>query len=87
MKPTGVPHMGSTALYYYISYGDLFLTPIVLGLDNSVQQCFPEYQLCARHCARHLGRRIKMIKKVLALKEHTILREKDIYINNYKYRE
>lgn len=41
----------------YISYGDLVLTPVVLGLDaSSVQQCFPEYQLCARHCARHLGR-------------------------------
>lgn len=55
MKPTGVPHMGSTALYY-ISYGCLVLTPIALGLDDNSVQCFPEYQLCARHCARQLGR-------------------------------
>lgn len=56
MKPIGVPHLESIALYYYISYGDLiFLTSIALEPDDSsVQQGFPEYQLCARHCARHL---------------------------------
>lgn len=67
----------------YISYGNLVFTPVALGPDASVQ-CFPEYQLCARHCARHLGRQIKMVKDVLALKELIILREKDVYISNYK---
>lgn len=57
MKPTGVPLMGSTALYLLLHkvWGSVF-TPVVLGLDSSIQHCFPEYQLYARHCARHLGR-------------------------------
>ena len=62
---------------FYLSCGDLVLTPVVLGLDSSVQQCFLSTSCVS---GTVLGTweetQIKMNKKALAVKELIILRGK-----------
>lgn len=67
---------------YRISSGDLVLITCRPGLgDHSAQLCFPEYQLCARHCARHWGHGpgFKRVREALALKELIIWRKRRLY--------
>lgn len=72
---------------FYLRYGDLILTAVVLELDDSVQQGFLSTS-CVPGTV--LGTweeiQIKINQNALALKE-LILREKDICISNCKYGE
>lgn len=76
------------SISFYISYGDLVLTPVVLGLDSR-QQCFLSTSCVS---GTVLGTweepQIKMNKKALAVKELIILREKKkVCLSTYRYRE